>query len=193
MNNSILLLEIIIKQTIYLNNISCIFVRNYKPIHPMKKVLLISLSLFLLQCKKEGINKTELKSTSEVNFDGITKRDINGVIIDSSSIDTTDWRFDDQWNQLEKSFFTNLNDSTCNASNENTPITLYPNPTKGLVSISSTLDSVVLVDKSFSNLFKGHNVKTIDLSEFSGDTLRMYYITKKGNCILNGHGDIIIE
>jgi hypothetical protein len=135
---------------------------------------------------------------SSIYFNGITNRDVNGLIFSS---DTTDWRTDDIWLLKESGLFPLIH-TMCSPQNNN-QIIAYPNPCNGIFSLHiekepATRVELRLVDQDFNILISNdtilqHNVQ-LNAGTFGiKDTVRLYYKFVDGNCEWKGHGDIIIQ
>lgn len=177
---------------------------RHKGLQPLYAVIvIISISLISSKCNSDDDDMipTDDDSNGEVVIDvgGIVARDDQNVVIDSSTMDLTDWQFDDVWTADESSLFSS-SASGC-TPHDSIFLDCYPNPSSdGEFNLESSRDvsySFVIVDPTLKVIgTKDLDTNTslaLNLPSFSGDTLRIYYLATEDNCDYAGHGDIVIE
>lgn len=164
----------------------------------MRVVLFTSIVVMsvLFSCDKDAENGIP-------EFTGITSTDQNAVII--GGVDTTDWRENETWLQIEKDLFSDFSNLTFNYTSDSTMMVspAFPNPCSDILNLNYQKDSSVelqlrIVDEDFNLLFSLNSIYSdaisISLNDINslntGDKFRVYYIFKQGNtCIAKGHGD----
>ena len=159
--------------------------------------------LFSVSCKDDKVAPVTLPK-----FEGVTYIDNNGNIV--GSVDTTDWRIDDKFTELERNLFDTLKfDRTLSLKSNlkktfgvvpvsDSIIHFYPNPVseRGNFKFNSAfIVNIVIVDNNFTQKiklrFQSHQV-LIDLKSLNAGINRMYYIFQDSSykIIGMGHGDI---
>lgn len=162
--------------------------------------LLISLLIFALSCSSCD-DDDEIIPTLPT-FSGFSLTDDNGQAL--SNPDTTDWRVDDTWEQVEKDLFDLSELPLCSGDGAVSPG--YPNPCGNVMnfrfaSTENTTGYFRVVDKDFNVLVEADTVsfeagaKTISLnfSTINADTIRLYYRIVGGACEYRGHGDVLVQ
>lgn len=150
----------------------------------------------LFSCDKDAENGIP-------EFTGITSTDQNAVII--GGVDTTDWRENETWLQIEKDLFSDFSSLSFNYTSDSTMMVYpaFPNPCSDILNLNYQKDSSVelqlrIVDEDFNLLFSLNSIYSdaisVSLNDInnlnSGVKFRVYYIFKQGNtCIAKGHGD----
>jgi hypothetical protein len=150
----------------------------------------------LFSCDKDAENGIP-------EFIGITSTDQNAVVI--GGVDTTDWRENETWLQIEKDLFSDFSSLSFNYSNDSSMMVspAFPNPCSDILNLNYQKDSSVelqlrFVDEDFNLLFSLNSIYSdaisVSLNDItslnSGDKFRVYYIFKQGiTCIAKGHGD----
>ena len=161
--------------------------------------LLIALLIFALSCN--SCDKDDEIITLPT-FTGFSLTDDNGQAL--SNPDTTDWRVDDSWEQVEKDLFDLPELPLCNDDGVVSPA--FPNPCGSVlgfrfISTANTTGYFRVVDKDFNVLVEADSVsfeagaKTISLnfSTVNADTARLYYRIVNGSCEYRGHGDVLVQ
>lgn len=173
--------------------------------------IFIFLITFLFSCKKEKESTSSNNPVAKIDVSNITLTDYAGNIM--FYVDTTDWRFDNNWTSEEFALFTKP-DSGQLADTKKSSITVhpaYPNPFKNILQLSifhskAVFFQLVITDSlltikdkfSFKNMNTSNSIFSIKLSDtgyvnstnyrlyysFSSETDRNYY---------KGHGDIKIS
>lgn len=135
-------------------------------------------------------------------FTGITITNVNGMALEE---DPTDWKFNDQWNELEHALFSERYPNLCTTGFNEYEISIFPNPVDQFFNIRFNFPDTVdlelrVVDKDFNVIIhsspdsiSNQPNMTIDVSGTPKQVLRMYYKVIGQNCELRGHGDIQIE
>lgn len=160
----------------------------------MKKILSLCLILLIIfmSCNKDQ---------DEINFEGITSRDEQGVLIYN---DPDDWRLNDTWVAAESSLFSDNQNINCENDFESYSIKASPNPCKDFIIINKTNPinsqfSLRIVDQDFNLLFSNDSLNNasyrIDINGLnrSNQVIRLYYKFHGEACVYKGHGDIEIE
>ena len=165
-------------------------------------LVLLSLILIFGACDK---NPSEADSNN-VNFEGITTRDIFGQC--TGFYDSTDWRLDDLWQSKEKELFADFDLYNYNYSFDPiTQIVGYPNPIVDLMFLlhlekdSATRIDFRIVNQKFEKMISydslyGQEIAMTfkDVITENDSILRIYYrFLKKDNSGFIGHGDILIK
>ncbi len=164
--------------------------------------LIISMALFSSKCNSDDDDMAPTgngtNTVAVIDVGGIVERDDQNLVIDSASMDATDWRFDDVWTADEQALFSGMA-SGC-TPHDSISLDCYPNPSSGTFNLESSRDvsySLAIVDPSLAVIgtrdLDTNTTLSLDLASFSGDTLRIYYLATEGNCDYAGHGDIVIE
>lgn len=170
------------------------------------KLLLFCIILFLFNsCKKDTNSASNSNTIINLNpkISGITSRNEFGELLGET--DSTDWRTDDQWSQIEKNLFSNINyNSNCNFPEIN--VAGYPNTFSNRINLAffpqdTSIDIEINVvnqrfQKIFSNGYSHQNLLYLNFDSlapsFSDTIFRVYYrITNNDNCISCGHGDVL--
>ncbi|MEI6348418.1 MAG: hypothetical protein WCP69_10780 [Bacteroidota bacterium] len=156
-------------------------------------------------CKKDTNSDTSNNTISPIypKISGITFRDDFGQLLGET--DSSDWRIDDQWSQIEKNLFINSNfNSDCNFSNIS--VYCYPNPSPNRVEIAFCPEDTTLnielnvvnqrFQKIYSKEFSNQNLLNLKFDSLAPNLLdtifRVYYrITNNDNCVRCGHGDVL--
>lgn len=152
-------------------------------------------ALYLISCKNSDNN-------SKIVFSGVTKTDNFGTV--QGSRDTTDWRLDDQWQDIEAKLFKESFSTGCTDSlKQRFRVMFYPNPARQKATLYVIKDSGIrfsyrLVDKDFNVIMSDDSffgsTLSMNMSSFtSDDTIRIYYkFITSDRCEVRGHGDIFV-
>ena len=160
----------------------------------MKKLNLLSvliIYIFCISCNKD-------KNESQIQISGITETDITGILI--GSVDTTDWRFNDTWNQnVENLFIKNNNEPTDKVLPQSYLAIGYPNPSKSIMEFYFHSDSSMyydfrIVDSNLKVIIQLDSLKSGfalqgDTKFAKGILYRLYYKIYSTNKVYRGHGD----
>jgi hypothetical protein len=173
------------------------------------KICLFTLVILfaIISCKKDDNN-----SSSIPKFEGITTLDNNGELI--SSYDSTDWRMNDKFTEIERKLFDTLkfdqtlhlksilvgNDGIIIKPACDTIARFYPNPVAdmghfGIINAAVKNMNIVIVDSTFTKKVEvriNNREVALNLSSFKHGIYRMYYVFQDStNKIVGlGHGDI---
>jgi len=176
----------------------------------MKKILLPLICLLLFAtCKEDEII---IPSITYPTFEGYILTDITGLTLGIEGNETSDWTLDStNWQDVEKSLFTNYNNLIHNYNSDFNTSLYYPcpNPTTNNVVMFSfnEPDSTISFDvrfvnqqftkiKEFSyNLSSNNVIFLLDSIQTSNNELiRAYYMfTRNDTCFHKGFGDIMFE
>jgi hypothetical protein len=161
--------------------------------------LLLSLLTFSLACDSCDKDDTVIVLPT---FTGFSLTDDNGQAL--SNPDSTDWRVDDSWEQVEKDLFGSPGLPLCTGDGEVSPA--FPNSCSSVlgfrfVSTTNTTGYFRVVDKDFKVLLEanaipfeaGAKIISLNFSEINPDTVRLYYRIVGNNCEYRGHGDVIVQ
>lgn len=170
----------------------------------MKKQFLILITI-LFGCQKDAVLLGPLKP-DRIDFKGVTQYDIIGGPY--LTVDSTDWRLDDNFTSYEASLFNSID--SISSRIDSSYIITSPRPRDTIdrrafkvvfFRLQPSYIRWVLVDKYYNVIHKDSNVSyrpPLSLLYYTdsfkrGDTFRIYYqnvVSKK--VILNGHGDFIM-
>ncbi len=167
--------------------------------------LLLSISLLLLNCKKEKVNTSNSTGTYPLLSD-YTATDNYGVSMGKT--DATDWNNDLNWLSSEQNLFSNFGSliKTVNPYNTISFKPAFPNPTGSNVNFYFVKPSNVkfyyrLVNKDFKVIQSGDSIlydvfkmAISDIVSKSDTMVRMYYYFERNDsCLYKGHGDLKVN
>lgn len=163
------------------------------------QTLLFSLLIFALSCSSCDEDDEIIAFPT---FTGFSLTDDNGQAL--SNPDTTDWRVDDSWEQVEKGLFDLPELPLCSGDGAVSPA--FPNPCGSVlsfrfISTANTTGYFRVVDKDFNVLIEsdsvpfeaGPKIISLNFSTVVADTVRLYYRIVNGNCEYRGHGDVLVQ
>ncbi|MFZ1693882.1 MAG: hypothetical protein WAT74_11835 [Flavobacteriales bacterium] len=165
-------------------------------------VLMVSLGVLASACKKDKPAGDSGPSAPCGQFEGIFRRDINGVQIPMQP-DTTDWLTTDEWCAEVEALFLPALGITWAGEDSSIWVGAFPNPAEDEFMFVCVRDSASFVDlrvvrENLQPLFQldsmwAHRI-VFDLDAFSvvpGEMVRVYYrIVHPDGTSNRGHGDV---
>jgi hypothetical protein len=164
----------------------------------MNRIYLATFALLIWGACKDNPDQ------EKIYFTGITMVDEQGQSLNNG--DTTDWRFDDTWNEQENALFGFEGQTLCGASPDSSLAIVTPNPCtdRFIVNILTPYGAnwhFKWVDEDFTVIhsydFKPEqpyfNALSIKTDDFPKDTVRLYYLVERAGCVWRGHGDILVK
>jgi len=125
-----------------------------------------NINLYNFNCNGNDLTTLDVKNSNNTSFtlfSATENPNLNCITVDDADYSEANWTNKD----AQSSFSEDCNGLSVNEFDLNTSISLYPNPTKGILNVSSTthIDSILVYNTLGELVAKTSNTKHIDLTK----------------------------